>query len=107
VAEQSRDAADRLKLLQDTQAVWRERLLHARSPALPIRLMDHLFVRPIISIGQAQTYLEVTRRSAALAVDKLVEAGVLQQIREASYWRVYACGEILRIVGESDAGRSS
>lgn len=100
VTEQSRDALIRAKQLQDLQIEWRDRLTQARASALLPRLADSLFESPVITIPQAEKILDVTYRSAQLNVEKLVEAGILIQIDEASYNRVFIAPEILRIIGE-------
>ncbi|AFY67933.1 Fic family protein [Geitlerinema sp. PCC 7407] len=100
VTEQSRDALIRAKKLQDLQIEWRDRLSQARTSALLPRLSDSLFESPLITIPQAQKLLEVTYKSAQLNVEKLVQAGILEQIDDFSYNRVFVAPEILRIVGE-------
>jgi Fic family protein len=100
VTEQSRDALIRAQQLQDLQIEWRDRLTQARASALLPRLADSLFESPVITIPQAEKILDVTYRSAQLNVEKLVEAGILTQIDEASYNRVFIAPAILRIIGE-------
>ena len=100
VTEQSRDALIRAQQLQDLQIEWRDRLTQARASALLPRLADSLFESPVITIPQAEKILDVTYRSAQLNVEKLVEAGILTQIDESSYNRVFIAPAILRIIGE-------
>jgi hypothetical protein len=45
--------------------------------------------------------LEVTYRGAQHNVERLVKAGILSQLGEAAYGRVFVADEILRIIGES------
>jgi len=59
VAEQTRDAGQRAKRLQDLQEEWRARLAQKRSPGLLFRLADSLFETPILTIPQAQSLLGV------------------------------------------------
>lgn len=98
VAEQARDAVVRAKRLQDLQASWRERLAEARS-ATPLRLADSLFDSPVLTIPQAQRHLGVTYRSAQRNVQKLVAAGILQQMGESSYGKTFLASEILEAIG--------
>jgi len=100
VAEQARDAIVRAKRLQDLQGTWRERLASARS-ALPLRLADCLFDSPVLTIPQAQRLLGVTYRSAQRSVQKLVAAGILQQMGESSYGKTFLAAEILQALGET------
>ena len=100
VAEQAGDAIVRAKQLQDMREAWRERLAKARS-ALPLRLADSLFASPVLTIPQAQRLLGVTYHSAQRNVQKLVDAGILQQAGESSYGKTFLAAEILQAMGES------
>jgi len=75
-------------------------LAMARS-ALPLRLADSLFDSPVLTIPQAQRLLGVTYRSAQRNVQKLVAAGILQQVGESSYGKTFLAAEILQAIGES------
>ena len=98
VDEQSRDASRKARQLQDLQASWRDRLSQARNSALLLRLADQLFVSPIITITQAQHILDVTYPSAQRNVEKLVKAGILEQVGESSYNKTFLAQEILTII---------
>jgi Fic family protein len=98
VTEQAQDAVVRAKQLQDLQTSWRERLTQVRRSALLLRLVDGLFESPVITIPEAQRLLEVTYPSARHNVEKLVEAGILQQMGESSYAKTFVASEILEII---------
>lgn len=98
VGEQSRDALQKANRLQDLQIEWRERLTQARTSALLPRLADRLFDAPIITIPEAQGFLDVTYSSARNNVEKLVGAGILRQVGEGSYGKVFLADEILQII---------
>jgi len=100
VAEQAQDAIARAKRLQDLQHEWREKLTQARASALLLRLADSLFQSPVITIPQAQRLLDVTYRSAQLNVEKLIEAGILQQVGEASYGKAFSAQAVIDLVSE-------
>ena len=102
VAEQSRDAVQRAKRLQDLQQEWRERLSRARSSALGLRLLDSLFDSPVITIPRAQRILDVTYPAARQNVQRLVEAGILAPGTGATYGKWFMAEEILRTVGEPE-----
>jgi Fic family protein len=95
VAEQARDAGTRAKKLQDLQGEWHRRLARTRSTGLLFRLVDNLFVAPVMSISQAQSFLGVTYRSAKLNVEKLAQAGILRQMGESTYGKTYLAEDIL------------
>jgi Fic family protein len=100
VTEQSKDAVIRSKKLQDLQIQWRNELTQARATALLLRLADSLFESPIITIPQAQGILEVTYRSAQQNVEKLVNAGILLQVSEGSYSKVFIAPQVLQVIEE-------
>lgn len=102
VSEQSRDALQKANRLQDLQAEWRERLTRTRASALLLFLADSLFDTPIVTIPIAQKILGVTYSSARNNVEKLVGAGVLRQVGENTYGKVFLAAEILQIMDETE-----
>lgn len=99
VAEQARDAIIRAKRLQDLRLEWHQRVSQARASALLPRLVDSLFVSPLLTIPQAQRILGVRAyRSAKNNVEKLVEVGILQQMGESSRGKVFIAEEILKAI---------
>lgn len=105
VTEQSQDAIVRARQLQDLQAGWRERLAQARTSALLLSLVDNLFQSPVLTIPEAQRLLGITYRSAQLNIEKLVEAGILQQAGESSYGKTFIAHGILEIIGSDSHDR--
>lgn len=101
VTEQARDAAWRAKRLQDLRDDWRRRLSQPRASSLPLTLADSLFALPMITIPQARGTLGVTYAAAQNNVEKLVSAGILKQLGQATYNKTYIAEEILSIVTES------
>jgi Fic family protein len=100
VLEQARDASDRARRLNDLRGEWRDRLTSARASAHALKLAESLFVSPLLNIPQAQKLLDVAYPTAQRSIEKLVEAGILQQAGEQNYGKSYAAGEILAVVGE-------
>jgi len=72
--------------------------MQARTSALLVRLVDSLFALPVITIPEAQRLLGVTYRSAQRNVEKLVTAGILRPVGDASYGKTYLAAEILDII---------
>jgi len=106
MVEQARDAGQRAKRLQDLRDDWRQRLSQPKASSLPLSLADSLFGRPVITIPQARDLLGVTYRTAQLNVAKLVTAGILRQLGDATYDKVYAAEEILRIVSDDSVPKN-
>lgn len=104
VAEQARDAVVRAKRLQDLQLAWRERLAQARASALLLRLADRLFETPIITIPQAQRYLEITYPSAQKNIERLVDAKALAPLDNSTYGKTFIAYEIFQIVSAENSG---
>jgi len=102
VTDQARDAIVCAKQLQDLQTAWHERLIQARTSALLVRLADSLFASPVITIPEAQRLLGVTYRSAQRNVEKLVTAGILRPVGDASYGKTYLAAEILDIIVDKE-----
>jgi Fic family protein len=102
VTDQARDAIVCAKRLQDLQTAWHERLMQARTSALLVRLVDSLFASPVITIPEAQRLLGVTYRSAQRNVEKLVTAGILRPVGDASYGKTYLAAEILDIIVDKE-----
>ncbi len=99
VEEQALDAVERAQRLQDLQTTWHERLTEARTSALLLQLVDHLFDTPVITIPETERLLGVTYRSAKLNVEKLVDAGILSQVGDADYGKTFIANEILEVIG--------
>ncbi len=102
VAEQSRDAINRARGLQEIQQEWRRQVTQARSSAVLIGLVDLLFETPFLSIPQAADALEVTYHSARRGIERLVEAGILRPYNETSYGRIFVAEAILQILNRPD-----
>jgi Fic family protein len=98
IADQAVDALTRSGHLLNLRENYRTRLLAARASALPLRLVDELFMRPAITIGAAQLSLGVTWRAAQLNVEKLVAAGIVQEVTGQARNRVYLAREIVSLL---------
>lgn len=99
VAGESRDASGRIKTIQDMESDYRARVMEMRASVLPLRLVDHLFETPVLTIPGAQQFLGVTYNSARLAIDKLVSAGILEAAEDEIYGKRFAAREILQAIG--------
>ncbi len=106
VAQQSRDAIQRAKRLQDLQATWRDAVTVPRGSTLTVRLVDSLFSSPITTVSATQRLLGVTYPSAKATIDKLVGAGILELFDDRAYGRQWWAPSVLEIVGEPDESRA-
>ncbi len=103
VQEQCSDVVRRARALFELRERYREVLHTTRASALPLRLVDHLFERPAVTIGQAKELLDVTWRAASLNVEKLIEAGILREITGRARNRIFVADEILELLREQPA----
>lgn len=99
ITEQSQDACSRVKRLQDLQVVWRAKVIHARSSALLIRLVDDLFRAPVITIPGVRNLLGITYPAAKANVDKLIDAGIVEPLDVKSAARLFWAPTIIRTIG--------
>lgn len=101
IVEQAHDAVERARHLQDLHQTWRQRLTQKRASALALQLADALFDNPVLTIPAAQRRLGVTYRSAALNVQKLVQAGILHPSgRDTTHGKWFVATDILRAIGD-------
>ena len=97
IAEQSRDALHRSTRLRDLRETYRQKLQTLRATGTLLQLTDELFANPAITIAHAAKRLNITPRAASLNVDKLVKAGILQEVTGQQRYRVFVATEIINI----------
>jgi len=78
---------------------WRDKLTTARASALQLRLLDHLFEMPVLTIPIAARILGVTYASAKRNIEKLTDAGVLKYVQGTSYPKLYAARRLFDVMG--------
>ncbi len=100
VAEQAQDAVARVRRLQELQDRWRRTLTQVRSSALHLSVADSLFTVPILTIPQVQQRLGVTYHTARRCVERLAEAGILRQMGDWSYGKVFFAPEIMAVAAD-------
>lgn len=98
VASQSRDVIGRARRLTELREDYHGRLHVTRASALQLKLVDHLFRSPAISISAAKAVLDVTYRAASQNVQKLVDAGILREATGRERNRIYVASGILDLL---------
>ncbi len=98
VAEQAGDAITRVQRLQDLQQLYREKTAGLIRTAAPQRLVEELFATPYITMNRAAEVMNISFKSAATTVNKLVDAGILREITGQRRNRVYCADEILNLL---------
>lgn len=98
VRQQSFDAIDTANRLTNLRASFHERLHTPRRTGLLHKLVDNLFVRPVITIPEAARILDITYRSAQQNVDRLVETRILRELTGQKRNRIFIADEIVRAI---------
>ncbi len=97
VINQSSDATNRIKKLQDLKKEWLNKSEIQRASVNIIRLIDRLFVSPYLTVSEAQKYLAVTNRAARMNMTKLIDAGILKPAINQKYGQLFVADQILSI----------
>ena len=95
IAETSRRAAQQAATLMDLREGYHQRLRRAPRAAA---LVDELFRSPYMTVAGAAQALGVTTPTAKRAMDKLVEAGILEDMGDRAWRRVFVAPRIMRAI---------
>lgn len=95
VASQARQASQEVQRLQTLQVEWREVLTSPGASSLTPQLMESLFSNPVLTIPRAKEILGVSYPTAQNHVERLQEAGIVQQIEGVTHPKVYVARKIL------------
>ncbi len=107
VVEQSNDAIQRTDRLLGLWQTYRTKLQEARSSALLLQLVDHLFETPVLSIPRAASFLKVTQRSVTKLIDKLISANMVTEVTKRERYRLYAALDIISTIEASPKEKSN
>jgi Fic family protein len=99
VARQAEDAVQRAERINKLLAGWRSLAAASTSRAVP-GLVDLLAENPYWTVKRAAERLDVAYTTAQRAIERLIEAGVMQQIGDARRDRLFCATEILAILEE-------
>lgn len=94
VDEQGRDAIERAQQLLSLREQYRKQLQSVGVSLSTRRLLDELFVYPAVSAAQVEKRLAVSKRTAQVSIDKLMEHGILQETTGRMRGRVYVASAI-------------
>jgi Fic family protein len=99
VTRQAEDALRRAERINEVLARWRSMAAASTSRAVP-GLIDLLAENPYWTVKRAAERLGVAYTTAQRAIERLVGAGIVQQIGEAKRDRLFCAAEILAILEE-------
>jgi Fic family protein len=98
VTSEATDALDRAGRLMRLRAEYHARFHTARASSLTVKLIDSLFSDPAVTTRRAATLLGLTATSAQQHIDRLIAAGVLEEVTGGKRNRVYFATGILRML---------
>ncbi|WP_016935262.1 Fic family protein [Rhodococcus sp. R1101] len=85
--------------LEAVREIWRSRVTARRDSAVH-RLVDVLLRQPVIDNRTAAAALSVTGANAQIAIDRLVDAGIVTQITEGRRNRLWQAKDVVRVLDE-------
>jgi Fic family protein len=103
VAVQSEDAVRRARRLLELHRHYLDSAVARRVPASAMRLIELIFMRPVLNIRMATDYLGVSFPAASKAVALLEEAGMLEEISGGRRNRMYRAAEVMDVLERDPA----
>ncbi|MEB0202985.1 Fic family protein [Cryobacterium sp. 5I3] len=85
--------------LENVQAEWRGRI-RARQDSAAHRLVGILLRQPVLGAAAAAAQLGISTVNAQVAIDRLVDAGVLTQITDGRRNRIWLAPDVIRVLDE-------
>lgn len=98
ISGQSLDAVRRIERIQELRNAYQDQLIAERNAQRLFKLLDILLERPILNIRQAETALAVPYRTAQRYVEKMVSAGILEEVTGKARNRLYRAKTILEAI---------
>ncbi|NJC97470.1 MAG: Fic family protein [Anaerolineae bacterium] len=101
ITTQTQDSVFRMNRLQGIRTHYEE-LVHAdRNPGRMTAVIDFIFSRPILTVGQLETALDMPYMAAKRYVDKLVKAGVLKETTGYARNRIFMAHEVFQALEDT------
>ncbi|MGH7215134.1 MAG: Fic family protein, partial [Tepidisphaeraceae bacterium] len=99
------ESAQKLSELTNLQQEYRQRLSSARNSALLLKLVDNLFIEPVVSVTDAARLMGVTYGAAKSSVSKLIDAGILAPVKRSTMPATFIAKAILKAVNAEPTSR--
>ena len=96
VSVQASDSVVRLNRLQTMRTTYQAIADAERNRMRMELVLDFLFMQPVLSVRQLQTFLNVSFPIAQRYIDRLVDVGVLQEVTGQSRNRIFRANEIFQ-----------
>lgn len=101
VEQTAREAARQTMQLIDLREEIR---LRVRNKPKALALIDHLFFNPYITVRRAQEILDVSTPTARNAIAALEQVGMVADVTEGAWRRLYLCRPILDVLVAANLG---
>ena len=98
VESQSQNAIKRSRELLSLQQEYHKLLLDSRMPSSTIRLLDYIFMRPVITISSTAKSLKLSYPTVNNSIKQLKNIGILKMVSGRKRYRVYSAERIMRIL---------
>jgi len=98
IRTQALDALERSARLVELRERYRETLQGVRAGGTLLRVVDHLFARPIFTVRQLETELDISFATANKAVAQLEKAGILTELTGHRRNRLFAANQVLDLL---------
>jgi len=102
VTAQAQDSVFRMTRLQGIRTRYEELVRTDRNPQRMTAMIDFIFSRPILTLRQLETALDMPYMAAKRYVDKLVEAGVLKETTGYARNRVFMAHEVFHALEHTE-----
>jgi Fic family protein len=99
------ESLQKIEELAQLRKIYHGRLQSARNSALLLKLVDQLFIRPVIRVSDAQAILGLTYPSALGSIQKLIAAKILTEIKPRSMPARFIARGILKAVNAEPTRR--
>lgn len=83
---------------------WRNTFLTARTSGLMLKLVDHLFQRPALTMSMVRDLLGVTHATASARLRDLERAGIVREVTGRTRDRIFVAPRILAVIGGEAGG---
>lgn len=104
VASQARAGAKHADHILDLHASYRQRLREARATPPTQATLDGLFKNPYITARAVAEMTHTTPPTAQNIIDRLIKAGIVEEITGQKWGRVYCAQELLKALAEPPPG---
>jgi len=91
----AKDAADRTSKLLDLRERFRTQV---QDKPKALALLDELFTNPYITVARAEKILHVSNPTARKTVELLGERGIIEQLGEKRWGKIYLCRQVLEAI---------